>query len=110
MPASLTSLDAEPAGLNILAISDPEFLPRARVLAVSLNRNMPSAFLHAFLVNVDDQAAVESIRTLNPNTVVYPISETLDDSDVKIGLDGITRYTEKSGFCVNLRARAIHQL
>ena len=96
--------------LNVLAISDIEFLPRARILASSLNRNMPSAVLHAFLVNIDDQDAVDTIRTLHPNSKIYPISEKLDDSDVKLGLDGITKYTEKSGFCVNLRARAIHQL
>jgi hypothetical protein len=96
--------------LTILVISDPEFLPRLKTLAASINRNMPSALLHACLVNVDDSDAASSLLAIHPGTQCSFVRETLDDTIVQMGMDGITTFTEKAGFCVNLRARAIHAL
>jgi hypothetical protein len=101
----------EPSGhLTILAISDPEFLPRLRALASSINRNMPSAALHACLVNVDAADEAADLRAIHPRTECSFVRETLDDTVVKMGMDGLTTFTEKAGFCVNLRAKAIHEL
>jgi hypothetical protein len=96
--------------LTILVISDPVFLPRLRALAASINRNMPSAVLHACLVNVDAADEAPRLRAIHPQTECTFVRETLDDTVVQMGMDGITTFTEKAGFCVNLRARAIHDL
>jgi hypothetical protein len=96
--------------LNILAISDSQFFPRLKTLASSINKNMPTAMLHAYLVNMSDEEALAPLRALHPRTEVYFVEEALDAIEVKVALDGVTRFTEKAGFCVNLRAKAIHQL
>ena len=95
--------------LTVLAIADPEFLPRLEVLAASLARNSPSVSLHAYLVNAAPEDA-ERLQAIHPSTEVRFDSAELDASEVKIGLDGITPYTEKSGYCVNLRGWAILDL
>ena len=95
--------------LTVLAISDPEFLPRLEVLAASLARNYPSARLHACLVNVEPRDA-ERLRSIHRHTELQFHSVELDSTEVTIGLDGITPYTEKAGYCVNLRGRAILDL
>jgi hypothetical protein len=96
--------------LNILAISDCEFFPRLKTLASSINTNMPAAILHAYLVNMASKELIASLRKLHPRTEVYFDEAALDDREVKVALDGVTRFTEKAGYCVNLRARAIHRL
>lgn len=98
------------ANVTVLAISDPEFLPRLYRLANSLSRNFPSAILHAYLVNVTSERDIERLRQIHPRCEVSQVHEELDDREVKLGMDGITRFTEKAGFCVNLRATAIHRL
>jgi Nucleotide-diphospho-sugar transferase len=95
--------------LIVLAIADPEFLPRLEVLAASLERNSPSARLHACLVNVEP-ADAERLRVIHRHTELQNESLSLDATHVKIGLDGITPYTEKAGYCVNLRGRVILDL
>src|SRR5439155_26197810 len=90
--------------LTILAIADQEFVPRLRALAASIAANMPSAALHACLVNVVDQPDLEG--TIECSFVFAQ----LDTAVVHLGLDGITPYTEKAGFCVNLRGRAMLDL
>jgi hypothetical protein len=90
--------------LTILAIADAEFVPRLRALAASIAANMPSATLHACLVNVVDPPELEG-RT-ERSYVFAPLDTTV----VHLGLDGITPYTEKAGFCVNLRGRAVLDL
>jgi hypothetical protein len=96
--------------LTILAIADPEFLPRLESLLGSVSRNMPEAAVHACLVNVTNAAEVARLRRIHSRTTFAYYHELLDDSEVKIGLDGITKFTEKAGYCVNLRARALHGL
>src|SRR5215216_2122479 len=96
--------------LNILAISDGEFFPRLKTLASSINTNMPAAVLHAYLVNMTGGEVTASLTELHPRTEFYFVEEALDDAEVKIALDGVPRFTEKAGYCVNLRARAIHRL
>lgn len=96
--------------LNILVISDGQFYPRLRTLASSINRNMPSAILHAYLVNMTSADVTASLGAIHPQTKCYFVEEALDATEIKIALDGVTKFTEKAGFCVNLRARAIHQL
>ena len=94
------------AGITVLAISDPEFLPRLYRLANSLSRNFPSAILHAYLVNVTSERDIERLRQIHPRCEVSLVQEELDDREVKLGMDGITKFTEKAGFCVNLSATA----
>jgi hypothetical protein len=98
------------AGITVLAISDPEFLPRLYRLANSLSRNFPSAVLHACLVNVTSERDIERLKQIHPRCEVSLVKEELNDREIKVGMDGITRFTEKAGFCVNLRATAIHRL
>lgn len=98
------------ANVTVLAISDPEFLPRLYRLANSLSRNFPSAILHAYLVNVTSGRDIERLQKVHPRCEVSLVQEELDDRAVKLGMDGITCFTEKAGFCVNLRATAIHRL
>jgi Nucleotide-diphospho-sugar transferase len=95
--------------LAVLVVSDPEFLPRLKTLAASIERNMPSAILHAWLVNVDGNEAAE-LRAIHPRTECTFVREALDDTVMQMGMDGITTFTEKAGFCVNLRANAIQTL
>lgn len=95
--------------LTILAIADPDFVPRLRALAASIAANMPSALLHACLVNANDEHAAE-ILTAHANCEFSFEYAELDTTQVKIGRDGITPYTEKAGFCVNLRGRKTLEL
>ncbi len=97
------------AELTILAIADPDFVPRLRALAASVAANMPSALLHACLVNADDEHAAEIVAT-HANCEFSFVDAQLDATSMKIGLDGITPYTEKAGFCVNLRGRKTLEL
>ena len=96
--------------LTILAIADPEFVPRLRALAASIAANMPSATLRACLVNVVDPVLVESIERAHARTEFSFVFAELDATVVHMGRDGITPYTEKAGFCVNLRGRAVLDL
>jgi len=98
-----------PAELTVLAIADRDFLPRLEVLAASLARNTPSAHLHACLVNVAP-ADAERLRAVHRHTELQYESAVLDAAHVEIGLDGVTPYTEKAGYCVNRRGRAILDL
>jgi hypothetical protein len=95
--------------LTVLAIADRLFLPRLEVLAASLARNSPFVHLHAYLVNVAPEDA-ERLRAIHRHTELRFDSAELDATEMKIGLDGITPYTEKAGYCVNLRGRAILDL
>lgn len=96
--------------LTILVISDPEFLPRVEGLLGSVARHTPDADVHACLVNVTNAGDVARLRAIHPRVTVAHYHESLDGTDVKIGLDGVTRFTEKAGYCVNLRARALQGL
>lgn len=96
--------------LTVVAIADPEFVPRLRALAASLAANMPVALLHACLVNVRDAGTVRSLQAAHGNLEVSFEDAILDATVVKMGRDGITPYTEKAGFCVNLRGRAVLRL
>jgi len=95
--------------VTVLVISDGEFLPRLYRLANSLHKNFPSARLHAYLVNVSS-TQVERLRQIHPKSEVTLVEAELNDREIKLGMDGITKFTEKAGFCVNLRASAIHKL
>ena len=99
-----------PSTLTVLSVSDLEYLPRLAILAKSISRNMPGAHLHAWLVNVSPGRDVKALSRIHPPSVFTHVGEVLDSRRTKMGLDGKTLYTEKSGFCVNLRARAIHRL
>lgn len=104
-------LDMNATPLTILAISDGEYVPRLKALSASISQNMPSAHLHALLVNVDEQDDdVAHLKHIHPHTDFSFVYETLDHDNVKLGLDGVTKYTEKAGFCVNVRAQAIYDL
>jgi hypothetical protein len=96
--------------LTILAIADPDFVPRLRALAASIAANMPSATLHACLVNVVDPDLAQSIERAHARTEISFVFAELDATVVRMGLDGVTPYTEKAGFCVNLRGRAVLDL
>lgn len=97
--------------LTILVVSDREFLPRLKALASSIQRNAPSTRLHAYLVNLQpDDRDVEELRRLHSGITTTFVHEALDDARVTIALDGMTQFTEKAGFCVNLRGRAIFDL
>lgn len=96
--------------LTVVAIADPEFVPRLRALAASLAANMPSARLHACLVNVRDTSTARSLEAAHRNIEFSYEYAELDAAVTRIGRDGITPYTEKAGFCVNLRGRAVLRL
>src|SRR5262245_11470490 len=97
--------------LTILAVSDREFLPRLKALASSIQENAPSVRLHAYLVNLSpDDREVDELRRLHADVAITTVCETLDDTQVMVALDGMTKFTEKAGFCVNLRGRAISEL
>jgi hypothetical protein len=98
------------APLTILAVADGEFLGRAAALAASIACHMPAARLHACLVNVDPEPAERELRSRHANVEFSHERAALDAATVKVGLDGLTRYTEKAGYCVNLRGRAVLRL
>ncbi len=100
----------DPRQLTIVVISDPEFLPRLETLLGSVARHVPDARVHACLVNVTNAGDVTRLRAIHPRITIAHYYELLNDTEVQIGLDGITRFTEKAGYCVNLRARAIQNL
>lgn len=95
--------------MTILSIADSEFLPRLETLAGSIARNAPWARLHAYLVNVQADLGDRLRRIHSPTDLTY-VEEELDSTVVKMGMDWATRYTEKAGFCVNLRGRAMLSL
>lgn len=95
---------------TILAISDLRFLPHLQVLVASVNRHFPQAHIHIYLVNINDPKEQISLKQLHPNIQFTLIEKNLEEAIIKIALDGKTQYTEKAGFCVNLRVHAIHTL
>src|SRR3954451_4837710 len=96
----------ETMNLTILAIADADFLPRLAALAGSIACNAPYARLKAWLVNVPEDAG-RRLRQIHPSTDVTHVEAELDATEAKLGMDWATWYTEKAGFCVNLRGRAI---
>jgi hypothetical protein len=100
----------DPRQFTILVISDPEFLPRLEALLGSVVRHVPDARVHACLVNVTNAGDVTRLRAIHPRITITHHYELLNDTEVQIGLDGLTRFTEKAGYCVNLRARALQSL
>jgi hypothetical protein len=50
------------------------------------------------------------LRAIHPRITITHYYELLNDTEVQIGLDRLTRFTEKAGYCVNLRARALQSL
>jgi hypothetical protein len=109
--ASMPKAEArDPRQLTILVISDPEFLPRLEALLGSVARHVPDARVHACLVNVTNAGDVTRLRAIHPRITIAHYYELLNDTEVKIGLDGLTRFTEKAAYCVNLRARALQSL
>src|SRR5437764_12821632 len=98
-----------PAELTVLAIADRDFLPRLEVLAASLAKHTPAGDRQACLVNVPP-ADAERLRAVHRHAELQYEWAALDAAHVEIGLDGVTPYTEKAGYCVNRRGRAILDL
>ena len=106
----MNSMPDGAATLTILSVSDDEYLPRLAALAQSLHLNMPTAHLSAWLVNIAPGETLAGLQQVHAPMTFTHVDVPLDAEQSMLGLDGKTFYTEKSGFCVNLRARGIHRL